>query len=145
MFLLSRFLVSAMGTGKAVVVEIEVARTECPFQAPMSGKGPLIAIAEAETCAPALSPFPFKIKYLHVGEVIGNERNVKADEMFVERFAKPIAKLRMHPQVLQGFSVRTILLFVRKRIKTGLNVQCPFFCKKKFYSCIKGDFTPPIQ
>ena len=67
---------------------------------------------------------------------------MQPDEMFVERFAEPVAHLRMESPMLERFAIAAVVLLPIERVQAGFYVQAPMTCQTEFRTGIKSCRTP---
>jgi hypothetical protein len=77
-------LVAAILARELVVIEVEVSYAERGLQVPVLVQEPLVSVADAYACSPALATLVLEVENLQVGEVIGDKGYVKPQEMPLE-------------------------------------------------------------
>lgn len=118
-------LVAAVGARELVVIEIEIARSQRGLEVPVLGEQPLVSVADAHACAPALPALVLEVEHLQVREVVGDEGDVQPEEMPLERLAEPVTDLGVYAQVLHGAVVGAVVVLAVEGVEARLYVQCP--------------------
>ena len=67
---------------------------------------------------------------------------MQPDEMLVERFAEPVAHLRMESPVFEGFAIAAVVLLPVERVQAGFYVQAPVTCQAEFRAGVESGRTP---
>ena len=114
---------AAVGAGVDLVVEAKPSASDGTLEVPMAGEGEVVAVAEAESCAPPLLALVGAVEEGKVGDVVVDVGDVDADEVLVESFAEPIAQLGVHAEVAEAAAVRSVVALVLEGVEADFALE----------------------